>query len=191
MISELPTPSILNWPEGLKLLAPQVIRDARGFFLESYRREELADLGITDVFDQDNYSRSIQGTLRGLHYQSEPGQAKLVRCVSGAIFDVAVDLRSGSETYGAWAGVQLNERTQRMLYVPVGFAHGFLVLSDFADVAYKCSSYYDASTECGIAWNDPQLGIQWPLLGAPLLSERDKKNPSFAALEGKIFGRAP
>ena len=162
--------------EGVLVIEPQVHRDERGFFLESYSARTLREHGITTTFIQDNHSRSVQGTLRGLHYQTGAGQVKLVRVLSGAIFDVAVDIRWGSPTFGQWFGEVLSADNFRQLYIPVGFAHGFCVLSETADVAYKCSSYYAPADERGLAWNDPTLAIQWPV-SAPILSARDQRHP--------------
>lgn len=169
--------------EGLLIVKPQVFRDARGFFIESYNRPRFVAAGITTEFVQDNHSLSARGTLRGLHFQTTPGQAKLIRCTRGRIWDVAVDIRPGSATFGRHFAAELSPEDFAMLYIPVGFAHGFLVLSDEAEVQYKCSNVYEASTEAGLAWDDAGLGIAWPLDrvgGTPLLSERDKTNPTFA-----------
>jgi len=166
--------------DGVVLLEPEVHGDARGFMVETYRRDTWAELGIRVEFIQHNHSRSAEGTLRGIHFQTEPGQAKLVRCPRGRIFDVAVDLRRDSPTFGEWEGYELDDETHRQLFVPVGFGHGFAVLSDEADVTYLLSSTYDPATESGIAWNDPDIGVEWPVAD-PLLSERDKSAPSFAA----------
>jgi dTDP-4-dehydrorhamnose 3,5-epimerase len=165
--------------EGLALLEPDVHGDERGFMVETFRRDLWAEHGIEAEFVQHNHSRSSKGTLRGLHFQTEPGQAKLVRCPRGKIFDVAVDLRRGSPTFGQWDGHILDDESHRQLFLPVGFGHGFAVLSDVADVAYLCSSVYDPATEAGIAWNDPGVGVEWPV-EEPLLSERDKTAPLLA-----------
>ncbi len=162
---------------GVLLLKPNVYRDERGFFLESYSARTLESFGIKTLFVQDNHSRSVKGTVRGLHYQVNPGQVKLVRVVSGAIFDVAVDLRWGSPTYGQWFGQILSAENFLQMYIPVGFAHGFCVVSDTADLAYKCSSYYSAKDERGLMWNDPTLAIDWPVAD-PILSARDQQHPS-------------
>jgi len=162
--------------DGVVLLEPEVHGDARGFMVETYRRDTWAELGIGVEFVQHNHSRSAKGTLRGLHFQTEPGQAKLVRCPRGRIFDVAVDLRTGSATYGQWEGHELDDERHRQLFVPAGFGHGFAVLSEEADVSYLLSSTYDPATEAGIAWDDPDVGVEWPL-DEPLLSERDKQAP--------------
>jgi len=144
--------------------------------VETYRQDLWKELGVDVEFVQHNHSRSAQGTLRGLHFQTEPGQAKLVRCPRGRIFDVAVDLRTGSATYGQWEGHELDDERHRQLFVPAGFGHGFAVLSEVADVAYLLSSTYDPKTEAGIAWDDPDVGVEWPVAD-PLLSERDKAAP--------------
>ncbi len=162
--------------EGVVLLEPQVHGDERGFMVESYRRDTWGELGVDIDFVQHNHSRSGRGILRGLHFQTEPGQAKLVRCPRGAIFDVAVDLRRDSPTYGQWEGYVLDDEKHRQLFVPVGFGHGFAVLSDTADVTYLLSSTYDPATESGIAWDDPDVAVEWPVAD-PLLSERDKTAP--------------
>jgi dTDP-4-dehydrorhamnose 3,5-epimerase len=163
---------------GLKLIRPRVFRDARGFFFESYHEPRFREAGIHVTFVQDNHSRSVKDTLRGLHYQSSPGQAKLLRVTSGRIFDVAVDIRPDSPTYGRWEGVYLDAEQHAQLFLPVGFAHGFCVVSDTADVVYKVSSVYDAATESTISWDDPDIGIEWPT-ESPVLSDRDRKGESF------------
>jgi dTDP-4-dehydrorhamnose 3,5-epimerase len=165
--------------EGVVLLEPSVHGDARGFMVETYRRDVWAEHGVRVEFVQHNHSRSAKGTLRGLHFQTEPGQAKLVRCPRGKIFDVAVDLRRASPTYGQWEGQILDDDSHRQLFVPVGFGHGFAVLSDVADVSYLCSSTYDPVTESGIAWDDPDVAVEWPV-EEPLLSERDVSAPRLA-----------
>jgi dTDP-4-dehydrorhamnose 3,5-epimerase len=162
--------------DGVVLIEPEVHGDARGFMVETYRRDRWAELGVGVEFVQHNHSRSARGTLRGLHFQTEPGQAKLVRCPRGRIFDVAVDLRTGSATFGQWEGYELDDERHRQLFVPAGFGHGFAVLSEEADVTYLLSSSYDPATEAGIAWDDPEVGVEWPL-DDPLLSERDKGAP--------------
>ena len=160
---------------GVKLLAPKVIEDSRGFFMESYNRSDLAELGIAHDFLQDNHSRSSRGVMRGLHYQLGHAQAKLVRVTRGRVFDVVVDIRRGSPSFGAWAGAELSEDNRLCLFAEVGFAHGFLVLSDVADFQYKCSNFYSSEEERGLPWNDPEIGIDWPLDGLePVLSERDR-----------------
>jgi len=164
---------------GVLIIEPRVFQDARGFFFESYNRRDYVAQGITDIFVQDNHSRSVRGTLRGLHYQVAPGQAKLVRVVEGEAFDVAVDIRQGSPTFGQWEGVVLSAENHRQVYIPVGFAHGFCVTSEVAQFLYKCSNYYDPAAERGIAWDDPDLAISWPT-EAPILSERDRRHPRLA-----------
>jgi len=159
---------------GVKLIAPEVHEDHRGFFMESYNRRRFAELGVTDEFVQDNHSRSVRGVLRGLHYQLGRPQAKLVRATRGRVFDVVVDIRRGSPTFGRWAGAELTEENRLQFYAPIGFAHGFLVLSETAEFQYKCSDFYSAADERGLPWDDPEIAIEWPLAGLePNLSERD------------------
>jgi dTDP-4-dehydrorhamnose 3,5-epimerase len=158
------------------IIQPKVFSDHRGFFFESYNEKNFRDAGVNVAFVQDNHSRSLKNTLRGLHYQINPGQGKLVRTVAGEIFDVAVDIRWNLPTFGKWVGVNLSAENKKQLYVPVGFAHGFCVISDYAEVIYKCTDYYSPKDERGILWNDPQIGIHWPAT-APLLSDRDQKHP--------------
>ncbi|HVQ59192.1 MAG TPA: dTDP-4-dehydrorhamnose 3,5-epimerase [Solirubrobacterales bacterium] len=165
--------------DGVVLLEPSVHGDERGFMVESYSRDAWAEYGVDVPFVQHNHSRSARGTLRGIHFQTEPGQAKLVRCPRGEIVDVAVDLRRDSPTYGQWEAHRLDDVKHRQLFVPVGFGHGFAVLSDVADVAYLVSSYYDPLTEAGIAWDDPDVGVDWQV-SDPLLSERDKTAPKLS-----------
>jgi dTDP-4-dehydrorhamnose 3,5-epimerase len=160
---------------GLLVVRPEVHRDDRGFFLEPYRVERYAAHGIA-LDAQDNHSRSTCGVLRGLHFQTDPGQAKLIRCARGQIFDVAVDVRLDSPTYGEWFGMELDDVEHAQVYVPIGFAHGFCVLSDVADVTYKVSSPYDPATEAGIAWDDPDLAIDWKVAD-PVVSARDDGAP--------------
>ncbi len=162
--------------EGVALIEPQVFGDERGFFVETFSLDSWTGLGVDATFVQHNHSRSSRDTLRGLHFQTHPGQAKLLRCPRGSIFDVAVDLRRDSATYGQWEGHVLDDVNHRQLYVPVGFAHGFCVLSDVADVTYLVSSLYDPETEAGIRWNDPEVGVEWPT-ESPLLSQRDEEAP--------------
>jgi dTDP-4-dehydrorhamnose 3,5-epimerase len=170
---------------GPVLLAPVVHGDGRGFFLESYRTNVLAGLGVDDAFVQDNHSRSRRGIVRGMHFQS--GQSKLVRCVRGAILDVIVDIRPSSAQFGEWEGVQLDDTDHHELYVPDGFAHGFCVLSDLADVTYKISSYYDPAAEGGFAFDDPDVAIEWPELeGGLTVSERDRSAPRLAELRPSL-----
>jgi dTDP-4-dehydrorhamnose 3,5-epimerase len=165
---------------GVLAIEPAVHGDHRGFFAETFRDDAWRDVGIDMTFVQDNHSRSRRGTLRGMHFQTAPGQAKLIRCARGAIFDVVVDLRRGSPTFGRWEGFTLDDESMRQLFVPIGFAHGFCVTSEVADVVYKCSSYYDAATESGIAYDDPAIGIEWPLGVEPIVSERDASAPRLA-----------
>ena len=164
---------------GAKLIRPRIFRDPRGFFLESYSQQRYRDAGMSETWVQDNHSASTKGTLRGLHYQSHPGQAKLVRVTSGRIFDVLVDIRPDSPTFGRWHGEELDAEEHAQLYIPIGFAHGFAVLTESAEVQYKVSSPYDGATECAIRWNDPEIGVAWPV-GEPLLSARDQSSESFA-----------
>lgn len=159
---------------GVLLLTPAVFRDDRGFFLESFNEAAFAEIGIDAHFVQDNHSRSVKGVLRGLHYQLRHPQGKLVRVVRGAIFDVAADIRRGSPTFGKWFGVTLDDREMSCLWIPPGFAHGFCALSDSVDVAYKCTDFYAPGDERGVAWNDPLLGIDWPLKD-PIVSAKDQK----------------
>jgi dTDP-4-dehydrorhamnose 3,5-epimerase len=174
--------------EGVLILEPQVFGDARGFFMESYNRRAFAQATGLDVdFVQDNHSRSRKGVLRGLHYQVQQPQGKLVRVVDGAVFDVAVDSRRGSPTFGRWVGVELSAANQRQLWVPAGLAHGFVVLSDSADFLYKTTDYYAPQFERSIAWNDPAIGIDWPLaahgIAEPLLSDKDRAGAPLARAE--------
>lgn len=173
--------------EGVLILEPQVFGDARGFFMESYnRRDFAAAAGVDADFVQDNHSRSRRGVLRGLHYQIRQPQGKLVRVVRGAVFDVAVDMRRSSPTFGRWTGVELSEDNQRQFWIPPGFAHGFLVLSESCDFLYKASDWYAPEHERSVAWDDPAIGIAWPLEaagGAPLLSDKDRAAPRLAQAE--------
>ena len=171
--------------DGLVVIEPEVFGDERGFLVETFREDDWREFGIDLDFVQHNHSRSVRGTLRGLHFQTEPGQAKLVRCSAGRIFDVAVDLRRGSPTFGRWEGYELDDRDHRQLFVPAGFGHGFCVLSETADVDYQLSSYYDPATESGIAWNDPDVGVEWPI-DEPLLSDRDKSAPKLAEVRDSL-----
>ncbi len=164
---------------GVIVIEPRVFGDQRGFFLETYRQDVLHDAGIDVNFIQDNHSRSGKGVLRGLHYQLTQPQGKLVRVTRGEIFDVAVDVRQGSPHFGQWYGTTLNEENMRMMYIPPGFAHGFVVLSEFVDFIYKCSDYYHPQSEQGILWNDPGVGIKWPTSEVSL-SEKDQQNPPLA-----------
>jgi dTDP-4-dehydrorhamnose 3,5-epimerase len=157
------------------VIEPHVLMDSRGFFLETYHRSKYAALGITDDFVQDNHSRSSRGVLRGLHYQLRCPQAKLCRVIEGEVLDVAVDIRTGSPTFGKWASIVLSAAKHNQIYVPKGFAHGFLVLSESAQFLYKCSDFYESADERGIAWNDPELNIDWGI-SSPLLSNKDLRN---------------
>ena len=167
-------------------LRPNIFRDARGFFIESYNQASFAAVGITDVFVQDNHSCSVKGTLRGLHYQLHRAQAKICRVVEGEALDVAVDIRDGSPTFGKWAGVVLSASVQNQIYIPRGFAHGFLALSERVQFLYKCSAFYDADDEHAILWSDPQIGIAWKI-AAPLVSEKDGKAPVLAQMPGEFL----
>jgi dTDP-4-dehydrorhamnose 3,5-epimerase len=160
--------------EDVKIIEPQIFRDDRGFFLETYHLNRFKSAGLTDVFVQDNLSFSVKHTLRGLHFQVKRPQAKLVEVISGEIFDVAVDIRPTSPTFGRWVSVLLTEDNKRQVYIPEGFAHGFCVLSDSAHVVYKCSDFYDSDDEGGILWSDPAIGINWPTTN-PLLSAKDSR----------------
>ena len=171
--------------DGLVLIEVEVHGDERGFLLESFREDAWRALGVEGRFVQENHSRSARGTLRGIHFQTHPGQAKLVRCTRGAIWDVAVDLRRDSPAYRRWEAHELSDSNHRQLHVPAGFGHGFCVLSDEADVAYKLSSYYDPAAEAGIAWDDPDIGIDWPL-SDPVVSERDRLAPRLAEVAEKL-----
>jgi dTDP-4-dehydrorhamnose 3,5-epimerase len=170
---------------GAKLIRPRVFRDDRGFFFESYSAERYGAHGIKEVWVQDNHSQSRHGTLRGLHYQSKPGQAKLVRVTLGRIFDVMVDIRPDSATFGQWHGETVDANDHCQVYIPIGFAHGFAVLSDVAEVQYKVSAPYDGSTECAIRWNDPDIGVVWPLKD-PILSGLDQTSETFAQFRARV-----
>jgi len=164
---------------GVIVIEPDVHPDRRGFFLETYHAEKYRAGGIVDVFVQDNQSQSAGGTIRGLHLQLRHPQGKLIRVIEGEIFDVAVDVRRGSPTFGRWAGVTLSAANFRQCYIPHGFAHGFAVVSDVAQVEYKCTDVYDAASEIGVAWDDPAIGIAWPV-SRPVLSDRDQRHPRLA-----------
>ncbi len=163
--------------EGLVVLEPKVFGDDRGYFMETYNKKDLEQLDLHYDFVQDNQSKSGKGVLRGLHYQVHHQQAKLVRVIEGKVYDVAVDLREGSPTHGKWFGVLLSGENKKMLLIPKGFAHGFLVISDMAVFTYKCDDFYHPEDEGGIIYNDPSLGISWPDVGDILLSDKDKKHP--------------
>jgi len=164
---------------GVIVIEPDVHVDVRGFFLETYHSEKYRAGGIADVFVQDNHSRSMRGTIRGLHLQLQRPQGKLIRVIEGEIFDVAVDVRRGSPTFGKWVGVTLSAENFKQAYIPKGFAHGFAVTSAVAQVEYKCTDVYDSSSEIGISWDDPDIGIDWPM-SEPVLSDRDKRHPRLA-----------
>ena len=162
-------------PEVIRII-PTVFGDSRGFFMESYQQSAFHEAGITATFVQDNHSKSTKGVLRGLHFQNPPyAQGKLLRCVRGEIFDVAVDIRKNSPTFGKWVGIVLSEENKEMFYIPEGFAHGFMVLSDEAELLYKATGEYNAASEGGLLWNDPSVGIQWPKVEKPLLSAKDEQ----------------
>jgi dTDP-4-dehydrorhamnose 3,5-epimerase len=171
---------------GALLIVPDVHGDERGFFQETYRRDAFAEVGISEEFLQHNHSRSAHGVLRGMHLQSEPGISKLVGCARGEVFDVIVDVRVDSPTYGRWEGFTLDDQEHRRLYVPVGLAHGFCVLSDVADVIYAQSGYYDPQRERTIAFDDPALGIEWPAVDSLTVSERDRHAPPLADLVAEL-----
>jgi dTDP-4-dehydrorhamnose 3,5-epimerase len=172
---------------GPILVAPRILRDERGFFCEMYRRETFADLGIAEEMVQDNHSRSTRGIVRGMHFQIGHGAAKLIRCARGSVFDVVVDLRRGSPTFGEWEGFVLSDENLRMVYCPIGFAHGFCVVSDVADVLYKQSHYYSDATERGIAYDDPDVGIEWPLAAEDLVpSHRDANAPRLSEVAAEL-----
>jgi dTDP-4-dehydrorhamnose 3,5-epimerase len=171
--------------EGLVLLEPAVHGDDRGFLVETFSERAWREAGVDCEFVQDNHSRSSGGILRGLHFQTSPGQAKLVRCLRGRVWDVAVDLRRDSSTFAQWEGFELDDERHRQLFIPAGFAHGFCVLSDIADVHYRLSSYYDAATEAGIAWDDPTVAVDWPI-DDPQVSERDATAPKLAEIGDEL-----
>lgn len=170
---------------GVYIIEPTVYGDARGYFMETYQREEFRAAGINSEFVQDNQSKSTRGVLRGLHFQRHFQQGKLVRVISGEVFDVAVDLRKGSSTYGKWTGVVLSAENKRQFFIPRGFAHGFAVLSETAEFTYKCDEFYHPEDDGGIIWNDPDVGVKWPDLDniQPLLSAKDQKLPRFKDIQ--------
>jgi len=170
---------------GVLIIEPDVHRDGRGYFVETYRADKYLQAGIADAFVQDNQSRSAGGTLRGLHLQLKQPQGKLIRVIEGEIYDIAVDVRRGSATFGQWVAVTLSGENFRQCYIPPGFAHGFYVVSAVADVEYKCTDVYDPTGELGIAWNDPALAIPWPN-PAPILSARDQNHPTLAAVMDRL-----
>lgn len=177
--------------EGLKVIMPTVYSDRRGYFMETYNYKDYCEAGIDKVFVQDNQSSSVKGVLRGLHFQIQYPQDKIVHVVKGAVFDVAVDLREGSKTFGKWHGVVLSAENRKQFYIPKGFAHGFYVLSDVAEFAYKCSDFYHPNDEGGIAWNDPEIGVEWPLPEdePPILSDKDTRWGSFSDYVSARFGK--
>ena len=170
--------------EGVYIIEPTAFGDNRGYFMETYNEADFKAAGLNYNFVQDNQSSSRKGVLRGLHFQKTYPQAKLVRVLKGEVFDVAVDLRNGSKTYGKWTGVLLSEENKRQFMVPRGFAHGFVVISETAEFAYKCDEFYHPEDEGGIMWNDPEIGVEWPDVGEIILSEKDKKHPKLS--ESKI-----
>ena len=167
--------------DGLYVIEPTVFGDNRGYFMETYQYEEFKAAGLDMVFVQDNQSKSKKGVLRGMHFQTKNSQGKLVRVIKGEVYDVAVDLRDGSETFGKWYGVLLSDENKKQFYIPEGFAHGFLVTSDEAEFVYKCTNYYDPTSEGGLLWNDTDINIEWPITPDMeiLLSEKDKKQQTF------------
>ncbi len=174
--------------DGVIIVEPKVYGDARGFFMETYVEREFKQNGINADFVQDNQSASVKNVLRGLHFQKEFPQAKLVRCIKGSVFDVAVDLRPGSKTYGKYVGVELSAENNRQFFIPKNFAHGFLVLSDEAEFVYKVDDYYHPNDEGGIAWNDTSIAVKWPIKSGeePILSEKDKCHPAFDITKGVL-----
>jgi dTDP-4-dehydrorhamnose 3,5-epimerase len=175
---------------GVIVVEPVVHRDSRGFFLETYHARRYREAGIPATFVQDNHSRSMRGTVRGLHFQVRRPQGKLVRALFGEMYDVAVDVRRGSPTFGRWVGAHLTAENFRQIYVPPGFAHGFCILSEVGEVEYKCTELYDPEDELGIAWNDPQVGVQWPV-AEPLLSAKDKAAPRLADVLDRLPAYVP
>jgi dTDP-4-dehydrorhamnose 3,5-epimerase len=172
---------------GLSLLQPAVHGDERGFFVETYREETWREAGVEGPFVQDNQSRSRRGTVRGVHFQTHPGQGKLVRVARGRVWDVVVDLRRGSPTFGEWEAVELDDVTGTQLWIPIGFGHGFCVLSEDADFVYKCTNYYDGATEAGFRFDDPEVGIEWPLPESELLySDRDRTAPLLSEIADSL-----
>ena len=167
--------------EDLYILEPTIFGDERGFFLETYNKKEFEEIGIFEEFVQDNHSKSKKGVLRGLHFQTKHSQGKLVRVIKGSVYDVAIDIRKGSPTYGKWYGIELSAENKKMFFIPKGFAHGFLVLSDTATFVYKCTDFYNHNAESGILWNDPTLNINWPIkdINEIILSDKDKLHSTF------------
>jgi len=174
--------------KGVFIIDITTFGDHRGYFMETYNKEAFEAAGLDYIFVQDNQSSSCRGVLRGLHFQEKYPQAKLVRVLKGEVFDVAVDLRKGSKTYGHWVSVFLSEENKKQFMIPRGFAHGFAVISEYAELAYKCDDFYNADDEGGLLWNDPDIAIEWPVVGEILLSEKDKNNPSFSELKISFKG---
>jgi len=174
---------------GVVVVEPQVFEDARGFFMETYHAPRFAEAGIAQTFVQDNHTRSVRHTLRGLHFQVTRPQGKLVRVAAGEVFDVAVDLRRGAPTFARWHGVALSAENRLQIYIPPGFAHGFCVLSDTADVIYKCTEVYDPGGDRAIRWDDPAIGIDWPV-NDPILSAKDAAAPTLESYTGDLFAYA-
>ncbi len=174
--------------EGVIIIEPEIFRDSRGFFMETYNQDRYKEAGIVSIFVQDNLSYSVKGSLRGLHFQVKRPQAKFVQVVTGEIFDVVVDIRPGSPTFGKWAGVYLSEKNKRQLFIPEGLAHGFCVISETAHFLYKCSDFYFQNDEGGIIWSDSDIGIDWPVTD-PIVSEKDKQLPRLSGIRGlKDYG---
>lgn len=167
--------------EGVLIIEPDIFRDNRGFFLETFNQNRYAEYGIARTFVQDNLSFSVKGTLRGLHFQNQHPQAKLVQAITGEVFDVAVDIRPGSDTFGRWEGIHLSDQNKRQLFIPEGFAHGFCVLSETAHFLYKCTDFYTPEDEGGIIWSDPDIAIDWPIQN-PIVSDKDKQFPRLSEL---------
>jgi dTDP-4-dehydrorhamnose 3,5-epimerase len=174
---------------GVFLIEPKCFEDNRGYFMETYHQQKYQKAGIDQAFVQDNHSHSTRGVLRGLHYQLKHPQGKLIYTVTGTIFDVAVDIRKGSPTFGQWTGAELSAENKRQIYIPQGFAHGFVVLSESADVIYKCTDLYTPGDEYGVLWSDPEIGINWPV-GNPILSQKDIENPSLNEISESLLPNA-
>lgn len=175
--------------KNVYIIEPKVFGDNRGYFMETYKESDFAEAGLNYRFVQDNQSSSRKGVLRGLHFQKTYPQAKLVRVLSGEVFDVAVDLRKDSETYGQWVGVLLSGENKKQFMIPRGFAHGFVVVSDYAEFAYKCDEFYHPEDEGGLLWNDPDIAVEWPDIGEIILSEKDKKNPTLAQCKMEFYSK--
>lgn len=175
--------------KNVYIIEPKVFGDNRGYFMETYKESDFAEAGLNYRFVQDNQSSSRKGVLRGLHFQKTYPQAKLVRVLSGEVFDVAVDLRKDSETYGQWVGVLLSGENKKQFMIPRGFAHGFVVISDYAEFAYKCDEFYHPEDEGGLLWNDQDIAVEWPDIGEIILSEKDKKNPTLAQCKMEFYSK--